>query len=63
MSRDCKKFEDTKEIIRRKSKKDILCKWKIDKRSKRETMIYKTLHRNLKTEQREPHKIPRDELE
>jgi len=32
--------------------------WKDQKRTKRQSMIYKTLHRQLKIEQHEPHKKP-----
>jgi len=49
-----RKVEDTKGVIRsRKSKKD----WQYnDQKKKRQTIIYKTLHRKLKIEQHEPHK-------
>jgi hypothetical protein len=32
-------------------------KWPKGKRTKRQTMTYKTLHRNLEIEEHEPHKI------
>jgi predicted component of viral defense system (DUF524 family) len=49
-------FEDTKGVIRiRISKKDKTIQWKKEKRTKGQTMIYKTLHRKLKIEKRDPH--------
>ena len=50
------KFEDTKGVMRnRKMRKDRQHK---GKKTKRQTMIYKTLHRKLKIAQHEPHYKP-----
>jgi len=48
-------FEDTKEVIRIRNRRKTYNTMTKRKRTKRQTTIYKTLHRKLKIEQHEHH--------
>ena len=48
------RFEDSKVVTRSRKSKDRQCNGQREKNTKGQTMIYKTLHKNLKIEQHEP---------
>jgi hypothetical protein len=54
--------KSTKEVIRSRKSRDRQYNGIKEKGSKGQTMIYKTLHRNVKIEENKPHDKPGDGL-